>query len=131
MPTTTISAAEWRINERLSHLADAEHWNITPQLLKRIIREAGRAANQPRPVDIEQPGKSAAARATRLAALERETTPSTVAVGECHLGSCTDSPKGWRLYVHEGWRPVCTRHMGAAKVLARVLNRDLGAGGEA
>lgn len=95
------------------------------QSMTRLIHALQAAIPAPRPVDIEQPGKSAAARATRLAALQRETTPAMVATGECHLPACAGSPTGWRLYVHEGWQPVCTRHMGAAKSLARVFNRDL------
>lgn len=123
--TTTVSAAEWRISLRLTKLAEDEHWPITDPLLKRIIREAGRAANMQRPVSVEQPGKSVAARSARKAALEREPEPVVTAEGECHQAGCSQSPIGWRLYVHEGWQPVCTRHMGGAKAVGRRFNRDL------
>lgn len=125
MSAATVSAAEMRIKLRLTKLAEAEHWNITGQLLGRIIREAGHAANQARPVDIIQPGKSQKARAARIDALDRMPAPSVEAIGECHLAD-GESPIGWRLYVHEGWQPVCTRHMGGAKSVGRRFNRELG-----
>lgn len=127
MITTTISAAEWRIDTRLRHLADAEHWDITPRLLNRIIREAGRAANLGRPVSIEQPGKSAAARKTRLAVLERSVPPVVVAVGRCHREACGRPAAGWRLYVAGGWLAVCVRHLGGAKAIGCRVNADLAA----
>ena len=124
-----------RIKLRLTKLAESEHWNITEPLLKRIIREAGRAADQARPVDVIQPGKSQKARAARIDALDRMPPPLVEAIGECHQAGCAESPVGWRLYVHEGWQPVCTRHMGGAKAVARRFNRELGSqefvGGEA
>lgn len=125
MSTATVSAAEMRIKLRLTKLAEAEHWNITGPLLGRIIREAGHAADQKRPVDIIQPGKSQKARAARIDALDRMPAPTVEAIGECHLAD-GESPVGWRLYVHEGWQPVCTRHMGGAKAVGRRFNRELG-----
>ena len=90
-----------------------------------LVHALQEAVPVPRPVEIHQPGKSAKAREARKVALAREPEPLVPAAGACFLAACSDRPAGWRLYVHEGWQAVCSRHAGGAKAVALRMNRDL------